>query len=173
MKPKDNFRWTHKTSDGIIILEGNEKYVPSPVTVDPSLTQKERIDIIAERIRRYNWKNWFEDAVSIAVKATEESLVRDFLHENITDESELTPEQIEEYSKDDNLVTRYGHIMEAIEYNAICIDCSGNEYTFNEDVIEWFDSQIRRLKSAASTNIQIAKLIWNEQIAKELNPQGV
>lgn len=182
MKPQDNFRWTHKGKDAIIILEGNEKYVPAPVVVDPSLPQKERIDIIRRRIRHYNWKNWFEEAVSVAVKATEESLVREFLHDsvidnlipNISDVSELTSEQIKEFAKDDTLVQRYGRIMEAIEYHGICLDCSGNEYHFDKDTIKWFDSQIRRLESAASTNIQIAKWIWREQIDKIIwNPQGV
>lgn len=170
MKPNDNFRWTHKSKDAIIFLEGNDKFVPKAIELDPNLPKKERIDLIGNRLRGYNWKQWFEDSVSVGIKATDPELIKHLMHhaDAGVEIEGMTEDQFNQLKEDERNYISYGHILEAITYNAFCMDSSGNDYEMDDEAAEWFQAQIKRLKSHASTNIQIARLIWHNQIKQIL-----
>jgi hypothetical protein len=141
----NNFKWSYKTKDGLLVIEGNDNFLLNfdyLLEMNPKPTRSDIVHIS----RRINWREWMEGAVFITFKPNDESIE-------------------EEAGSTSNALG--STFRGSVNYNEISlVSCFFDQFEFDQEADEWFEKQIKRLRSKASTNVQISKVLFSEIVKK-------
>lgn len=160
------FRWSSTNEDATIFIEGNDKYVPAEFQFQDTTDNLKNRQQITRHYHSYKWQNWIEDAVSIGIIGVSDEMKRNIAEGKDEWDEDGDEEKNKELLKDPDMIISYDDINEVIKSNCICYDHSGNTYDFDEETIEWLQTQIKKLRNIASTNISIAKMRWEQQMVE-------
>lgn len=140
----NNFKWSYKTKKGLLLIEGNDNFLfnyDHLLEMNPKPTRSDIVHIS----HRIHWRNWMEQAISITFK----------------------PDDAEEETHEGSVSNALGSTFRGSVNNEISLEsCFYGQLEFDQDADEWFEKQIKRLRSKASTNVQISRMLFSETVKK-------